>query len=188
MLRLGAHDLDLEVTAAGGFAGIVRGSARRRRAGIIGTIPVCQNRQAAGRERERSNRVLALLDDYEPVAAELERLRVPLRTAGRGAGKAMCPAARGSSLLVQIATRDVQHRLDVQVAFSLPQLQEINVLRVAEQPGGFMVERLRALLQLADAKGHPKTLALGPEAVAWWSGSSRRGTGRVRRGGRRHEP
>jgi hypothetical protein len=187
MLRLGAHDLDLEVTAAGGFAGIVRGSARRRRAGIIGTIPVCQNRQAAGRERERSNRVLALLDDYEPVAAELERLRVPLRTAGRGAGKAMCPAARGSSLLVQIATRDVQHRLDVQVPFALPQLQEIDVLGVSEQPGGFMVERLQAFLQLADAKGHPKALALDPETAAQWSGSSR-GRTQVRRGGRRHEP
>jgi hypothetical protein len=69
-------------------------------------------------------------------------------------------------VLPQELAGDVQDGFDVEVAVSLPELEEVNVLRVAEQPGGFVVERSGAVLELADAQRDPEALALAAKAPA----------------------
>jgi hypothetical protein len=99
----------------------------------------------------------------------------------------MRAALCGGTVLMQIATWHLQHGLDVQIALALPQLEEIDLLRVAEQPGGFVIERLRTLLQFADAQGDSKTSALRTQTAT----RRNRGNGwrreRTRNGGRCHE-
>jgi hypothetical protein len=88
---------------------------------------------------------------------------------------------------MQIATGDVQHRVHVEVAFAFPQLEEVDLLGMAQQPGSFVIQRVRTFFELADAKRDPKAAALGAEtATGWNSGGSRR-TGCARHGTRCHE-
>jgi len=84
--------------------------------------------------------------------------------------EAVRPAGGATPILVQVLARDMEHRLDVEIPLAFPQLQEIDVLGVPEQPGGFVVERLGAFFQLADAQGDAEALALSTEAAAGRNG------------------
>jgi hypothetical protein len=72
---------------------------------------------------------------------------------------------------------NVEYGLDVEVAFTLPQLEKVDVLGVPQQPGGLVIERIGTFLQLAHAQGDTEALALGAEAPA--RRSARRREGRI---------
>jgi hypothetical protein len=109
---------------------------------------------------------VAVLDHDETVATELQGLGLASGATRRRSLEAVSAALGRRPVLVQIAARHVEHGVNVEIAFSLPQFQEIDLGRVAEQPGGLVVERGRAFLELTDAERHPEALALTAEAAA----------------------
>jgi len=169
----GAHDFDLEVATARGLAGIVGGPTECRGARVVGTIVALEHGERARRQRQRLNRVPTFLNEDESVCPKLQRLRLSPRRSRRRAGEPVSPAACGPPFLVQIATGDVKNGLHVEVTLAFPQLEKIDVLCVAQQPGRLVIERLRAFLELADAERDSKASALDSETPARRCGGGR---------------
>ena len=121
-----------------------------------------------------SARAWARTDHHESVVAELEWLRGAPRAVGRRPLESIGSAAGGVPFLVQEFARDVEDRFDVEIAFALPQLMEVDVLGMTEQPRGLVIERVRSFLQLSNAQRDAETLALNAETAARRSVGQRR--------------
>ena len=147
LLPAGAHDLYLQVPAAGRAAPVVGRAAGCGGAGI--GARAWQDRQRPPRRRGRRQPPRdhpAALHQVEPVAIELSQLRPP---AGgrRGRGVTVRAAAGAAAFLTQEPAGDVEHGVHVEIAFTFPQVEEGDVLRVAQEPGGLVVERRVTLVE-----------------------------------------
>jgi hypothetical protein len=107
----------------------------------------------------------ALRDDDEAVLAELERLRFTAGILGGAPSESVGAAPRRPPGLLEIPTRDVQDGFHVEIALPFPQLVEVDLSGVPEEPGCFMVERLEPLLELSDAKRDREASTLRSEAA-----------------------
>ncbi len=154
-LATGAHDLDLEVPAAGGAPRVVGGPTGGAEAGVG-----AEDGQARLHVHRGPVHQPALVHQEEPVPAELPGLgRAP--GAGRGGTpEAVRVAAGPAAVLLEVLAGDVEPR--VHQEFPLPGVEapEIQLGGVAKQPGRLVVERLDALLDLADPEGHVERPAL----------------------------
>jgi hypothetical protein len=74
------------------------------------------------------------------------------------------------SLSAQISARNVERGFDVELAAVFPDLRKGDVLRMAHQPGGLMIERGCTVLQGADPEGYWQASTLRPEPAAWGYG------------------
>ena len=94
-LLLGAHDLDLEIPAAGRAPRCVRGATGRRSAQGFAPLSTGSARQVRRRRRTRAAVDRSpLLHDQEPVAAQPAGLLEPARTARQRAAEAVSAGTR----------------------------------------------------------------------------------------------
>ena len=157
----GAHDLNLEITAAGSTAGVV---GRATRCQGTRVLPL-QNWQHPSRRAKGSDRGPAVVDHQEAVGTDTSRLLGPVgATRGRPA-KSMCGTLGEGPFPTQIPAWNVQGRLYVDLAFVFPDLGEGHVLGVADQPGGFVIERRRSVFQGPDPQCHGQASALRTEVT-----------------------
>jgi hypothetical protein len=161
-LALSAHDLDLEVPAAGRATQIVGSTAWGQRT----RVTAIEDWEAAGRLRQASNRGSAVLHNQKAVPRESAGLFPFVRPAGSRPSVAVRHTLGTGSIPTQVSAGDMQHRVDVEFSLILPQVVEADVLRVADEPGCFMVERGGAFLQGADPKGDRDAVALAAQAPA----------------------
>src|SRR3954452_24583690 len=103
-LPFGAHDLDLEVSAAGGAPEIVGGPARGQRAGIAAT----QDRKSPGRRRQMPNSGAPVLYNDKPVPAEPSRLVLAPGGPGGRAPKSMRIALGFRTIIAQVSAGHVE--------------------------------------------------------------------------------
>jgi hypothetical protein len=149
-VALGTHDLDLQISAAGGAATVVGGTAGCAGAGVL--APEHRKGMAgSGWRREGPGDQALGLDQLEPVPAEPARLFPAPARATRGP-----PVAEQSALLcppigAEVATGHMEDRFHVQIPLAPPEIAERDALSMAPQPGGLVVERLVAILQRSDA-------------------------------------
>jgi hypothetical protein len=117
----GAHDLYLEVAAAGGTAPVVRGSARGEGTGVLNIH--YWKRPARGRRRRQGSRHrTAILHNQEPIPAQPSPLLWPVRSAGNRANEAMGGALGRGTLVTEISAAHVKGRIHIQLAFVFPDL------------------------------------------------------------------
>jgi hypothetical protein len=161
-LAFGAHDLDLQVSAAGSTTEVIGSPAGGHCAGIAGT----QHRQAARGRWKLANGPSAILDNEEAIAVEATRLGPFSRTPRSPAGKAVSCALSLGSVPTQVAAGYVKHSVHVQFALVLPEIVKADVLGVSQKPGGLVIEGGCALLQRSDSKSHRHTSTLRPNAAA----------------------
>ena len=82
--------------------------------------------------------------------------------------KAVRGAGRATVLLLKKTARDVEHRIDVEVALTFPEIMKGDVPGVPEQPGGLVVEGFGPFFQRPDAQGHPKPRAVAAKSGTGW--------------------
>ena len=161
-----AHDLHLQIPAAGGAALVVRRLARGSLAGVLR----CDDRECVphrGGREEPPRDQLAPLNHPEPILAQLTRLDVswvgwqaPGESVGAAGGRAVGPG-------FQEAAADMQEGIRIEVAAVFPESQKCDIARMAHQPGGFMVQGFVAFRQGSDSEGDLESPAVGAEVVAW---------------------
>jgi len=136
----GAHDLDLEVPAAGGASAVVGGAAGGGRAGVAAGVKGKLAGCVLGRWELPSDRP-ARFDDAEPVSSQAARLRRVGALRGFGPGVAVRRAARAPVLVPpQEAAGHLEHRFGIEVPpVSLQVSEEADPLGMPQQPGRFMV-------------------------------------------------
>jgi hypothetical protein len=135
-LPFGAHDLDLEVPAAGCSPLVVRRPAGRQRAGIT----AAQHRKVSGRRRQPAHGRAAVFHDHKPVPAQSPGLVRVARASGSGSPVTVGGAFSFRAVAAQIPAGDMKHGVDVQLSLILPQIVERNSLGVADQPRRFVVK------------------------------------------------
>jgi hypothetical protein len=81
---------------------------------------------------------------------------------------------------LQVAAGNMKHGVDVEISLAGPQLQKRDLVGVAEQPGGLMVERRPALVEPADAQQYPQAPTIRPQAAARWRGTAALDSGGLR--------
>ncbi len=135
-LAAGAHDLDLEIAAAGGSAGVIGRAAGCQGAGVL---PI-ENRKATGRWPEDANRLTPVLHDEEPVRPDATLLLGLIGTAGHRPAESVRGTLRRGSLPAQELAGNVEGRFDVELALVLPDFGECDVLSMPDEPGGLVVQ------------------------------------------------
>ncbi len=168
LLLASAHDLDLQIPAAGGPSRIVRCPAWRRRTGVLRH----QHRQRPGwsrgsiLEREVSPDCPAILHDPEPAATQAPWLVGSRRGPGQASPKAVQLAPGPVPFPLEKATPHVKDGLHVEIALPLPEPAERDVLGMAEQPGGLVIQRVHPFLEGADPECDRQCPALRPHGFA----------------------
>jgi hypothetical protein len=142
-LLFGAHDLDLEITAAGGAPNVVSRSASCQGA----RVSTGNDRQAAGWGWQRSNHPAPALHDQKALATEATSLLRPVRPARRRSGKAVRGTFRPGALHSQEPAGYVEHGVDVQLPFVFPKIVKGDPLGVTNEPGGLVIQGGGALFQ-----------------------------------------
>lgn len=181
VLVLAALDLDLEVAAARGATAPVRRPARRLGARIDTVV----HREGAPGGRGHGKRPAGQaprVDDPEPVAAELARLRRGNRR-GDGPGEAMGLAADRVALHAGVPAGDVEPGTDVQLLVVPEEPPELDPLGVTEHPRRVVVG---GLAQGGDPQGHVEGVAVATDGAAgrwghevrWVAGGRVRGAAR----------
>jgi hypothetical protein len=119
---------------------------------------------------ERANRRSTVLHDEEAIPTQTARLVRLVRAARSGSPESVGGAVGRGAVTVEVSARDMEHRLDVELARILPDLGEGDVLGMAEKPGRLVVERRGSVLEWADPEGHRQASALGaqPAARRYW--------------------
>jgi hypothetical protein len=86
-----------------------------------------------------------------------------------GACKAVGLATHAFAVAGQKPAGDVQHRVGVEISLTFPELEKGNVLGMAPEPGGLVVERVVPLLERSDPEGNAEagTLASKRGAGRW---------------------
>lgn len=151
----GAEDLQLEVAATGGAAGVVGGAAGGRLTGI----GVRQDREGALQGAVAGHK-FEILDHLEPVSAETAGVRVRNGCVGQGASVAEGGAASLALRGLQMPTGDVERGLRQEVISFLPQLSKGDAAGMAEEPSRLSVERGDPFVEAPDPKSDRKALAL----------------------------
>jgi hypothetical protein len=158
----GAHDLNLEIAAAGRSPGMVGGPARRQGTGVG---PGQDGKGTPGRLKG-SNRHFPILDDHESVLSHPSGLLFSPGPAGSRTREAVSLAPAGGAIPVEITAGDVEHGVHVQLAFIFPDFVKCDVLGVPDQPGGFMIQGSVPFFQRTNPKNDGDTATLGAERLA----------------------
>jgi hypothetical protein len=162
----GTEYLDLEVPAAGGAECIVRRPAGGADAGVRR-----QDREPVPGVHGVPYPEAAMIHEPEPAPAELAGLRRPAGPGRRPAFEPMRLALGAASRFLQESAGHMQGCFHDKVTVPVVQAAEIHKLRVAQQPGGLVIEGIVAFVQLADSQGNRQASALRAEALAGWSWS-----------------
>jgi len=136
LLPAGAHDLDLQVPAAGGAPGVICGPARRHGARIFGL----EHREAPKRLRQASAHDSTILHHQKPVTSEAAQLLGLVSAARCPPQEPMGGALCHRTFAPKVAAADMERRVDVELPVVLPDLRERDMLGVPEQPGCLVVE------------------------------------------------
>src|SRR3954451_3542755 len=160
-LPFGAHDLDLEVSAAGGAPEIVGGPARGQRAGIA----AAQDRKSSGRRRQIPNGGASVLYNKESIPAQPSRLVLPAGAPGSGSPKPVRCALGLRTIVAQVSARYVEHGVHVQLASVVPDIVEGDPLRVTDEPGRLVIQRGVPLFERSHSKRDRHRPALAAETA-----------------------
>jgi len=158
----GAHDLYLKVAAAGAPPGMVCGLTGGCGTGVFAV----QHRKLAPRKPKLPRRNPHVLDHPELVAPELAGLGWLGPAPWRRPLEPMGPAASPAILGLEVTAGHVKHGVGVEVAVPLPQVAEGDVLGMAQQPGAFVIERRRSLVEATNAQQHAQAPTVRAEAGA----------------------
>lgn len=163
-VALVAADAELKVPAAGGSSDIVGGAAWRRKTGVLSGVDREAGRRWRCGERERGEgqaiHHLELVGTGPPAGGHPDRLE------GRGPSVTKRGAGRLLPVLPQMTTGHMQRGFGKEALLLPPHPPEGDVLGVAQEPGGLVVEAGHAILESSDAKGHAESSALGAEGGA----------------------
>jgi hypothetical protein len=132
----GAHDLDLQISAAGRPPAVVCRAAGSKCAWVRSL----QNRQALARRRQRPSHLAAIFYNKEPVSIQAAGLVWLVRSPGARAPEAVSGTLGERAFLPQVSTADVQGGVHIELALVLPDFRKPNVLGMTDEPGGFVVE------------------------------------------------
>lgn len=158
-LALGAHDLDLQIPAAGGGHGVV---GRTAGGGGAGVVAVHDRERVGGWRRmlEGPRHQPFRVHDAEPVLPQTAELCPVRRPSGRRAFESVNPATGRHAILSQMTAGYVEHGVHVEVILVGPGLAEGDLLRVPQQPGRLVIEGGGAIFQRADAQGDAERAAV----------------------------
>ena len=161
-----AQDFDLQVTATGRAPFVVGGGTGGNGAGV--NFFQLYDREGARRKGQPQAHHFLAGDDPEVISADSPGLCPTAASWGHWAKVTVGGTSGGSWGIsgLQVAAPHVEHRVDHQVAALGPELGEADLGGVAQEPCGFMIERIRRLLQRADPEGYGELLALGAEGAA----------------------
>ena len=135
-LPFGAHDLDLEIPAAGGSPPVIR-----RAACCEGTrVSATQDREASRWWREGPNPGPPILYNKEAIAGKPSRLLGSPGSTGQGTVEAVGSTPRFGTFSSKVPAGHMQHGIDVELTPVLPEIVERDALGVPDQPGGLMVQ------------------------------------------------
>jgi hypothetical protein len=182
LLAMGAHDLDLQVSAACGTPPMVGRATGRACAGVS---PV-EHRELPGTGwgggGEHAHSRPTPIDHPEPVATEPPGLS-PSQLGGEcRIGESIEGATRTAGLGPKVSARDVKGRLGVQISAVRPDLAEGDLLGMSQEPRRLVVERGGPFLERTDPEGDPERAALAAQAITG-RGPDRQGCGEGVSGG-----
>jgi hypothetical protein len=135
-----------------------------RLAGGCGTgVFTVQDGQVAPGELQLAGRNAHTVHHPESVSTQLSGLGRLGASPGSRALEAVRPAAHVAVFGREVSTGNVQHGVGVQITAVVPQVAERDALGVAQQPGCFMIEGSRPLLELAHPQKDSEAPALRAE-------------------------